>query len=152
MIDKEMEEQELSDDQPAELIRLELPASHKHVNLVSACVAALLEREERLIEREQVIHQVELAIHETCINIVEHAYLNHPGRIVVNLLIMKNPRKLVVDLYDTGIPFDMTKIIPPKTEEARVRGYGLSLIHQIMENVTYVVESERNHWRLEKNL
>ncbi len=131
---------------------LELPASHRYINLVGACVTALLEREDQLPDRDRIIQQVELAIHETCANIVEHAYLNAPGRILVNLFIKKDPKILVVDLYDTGIPFDMTRFHPAKVEGGQVRGYGLSLIHQLMENVTYVVESEGNHWRLEKNL
>ncbi len=147
-----MEISDLSEDPPSEIVRLELPASLRHLNLVGACVTALLEREDRLQDRDRVIQQVELAIHETCANIVEHAYLNAPGRIIINLLIKKNPKRLVVDLYDTGIPFDLARFSPPKTGEVQVRGYGLSLIHQLMENVTYVVESEGNHWRLEKNL
>ena len=147
-----MEISDLPEDYPSEMIKLELPASHRHLNLVGACVAALLEREDRLQDRDRIIQQVELAIHETCTNIVEHAYLNAPGRIIVNLRIKNNPKKLVVDLYDTGIPFDLTRFSPASIGEAQVRGYGLALIHQLMENVTYVVESGGNHWRLEKNL
>jgi anti-sigma regulatory factor (Ser/Thr protein kinase) len=142
----------LAEESPFETIRLELPASNRRLNLVGACITALLEREEGLVDRARISQQVELAVHETCINIVEHAYIEAPGRIVVVLAVHETPRKLVVDLYDTGIAFDMGQANQVGSDEIPERGFGLFLIYQLMDRVTYTQESGANHWRLEKNL
>jgi len=143
----------LSEYHSPDVIKLNLPASHKYLSLVGACVAALLEREIQQKERRELIRQqVELAVHETCINIVEHAYLNKPGQIEIYFSLTENPRKLVIDLFDTGTPFDTTRLNLIDKEGLKERGYGLNLIYQLMENVVYLTEAGENHWHLEKTL
>jgi len=142
----------LSEDHPTDIIKLDLPASHRYLNLIGASIAALLEREILSGDRDLAIQQIELAVHETCINIVEHAYMNASGRIVIYLSVEENPKRLIVNIFDTGASFDTAKINLINIDGLQDRGYGLFLIHQLMENVVYLTEAGENHWHLEKFL
>jgi serine/threonine-protein kinase RsbW len=136
----------------SEIVDLELPASLKFLSLIGACVHSLLEHESELPDRDCFIYQVELAVHETCTNIIEHSYAHSTGRVKIRFTIEDAPRRLVVDLFDTGIPFDSTRLQKIEIDETKPRGYGLYLIHQLMDKVTYFGEPGKNHWCLEKNL
>ena len=89
------------------VIRLDLPADHKHLNVIGACLNAILERLDQINDKEMLAYNLELALHETCTNIVEHAYSESKGRIRVAMSVINSPyRQLIVDLHDTGISFD----------------------------------------------
>jgi len=66
--------------QPTEVIRLDLPASHKHVNILGACISELLVRVEHVDDREAIMYNMQLAAHEACANIIDHAYAGDSGR------------------------------------------------------------------------
>jgi serine/threonine-protein kinase RsbW len=138
--------------QEGDIVRLDLPASYKYLNVVSSCLAAVLERLEGVSEREMVAYNVELAVHETCTNIVEHAYEGAPGRIEVAISVCNTPRQVVVEVHDTGRAFDMTQVKEPDLSQAHTNGYGLFLMHRLVDEVTYAPQSGNNHWRLVKNL
>jgi serine/threonine-protein kinase RsbW len=134
------------------MILLELPANYKYLNIIGACIAAILEREEDLQEQEILRASLELAIHEACTNIVEHAYSGISGRIKLVLVILDDPRRLEVKIHDTGKSFSFDAIKIPNVEEVQVRGYGLFLIHQLVDEVNYLPGLKDNMWRLVKNL
>jgi serine/threonine-protein kinase RsbW len=138
--------------QQADVVRLDLPASYKYLNVVSSCLAAVLERLEGVSERETVAYNVELAVHETCTNIVEHAYGGMPGRIEVAISVCNAPRQVVVEVHDTGRAFDLNQVKEPDLDQAHTNGYGLFLMHRLVDEVTYAPQSGNNHWRLVKNL
>jgi serine/threonine-protein kinase RsbW len=142
----------LADIPEPEVLNLDLPASLKFLSVIGACVRSILEHEKELPDRDCFIYQVELAVHEACSNIIEHAYVGSSGRVKIQLTIEEAPRRLIVDLFDTGIPFDTTRLQKLEIGEPKSRGYGLYLIHQLMDKVTYLGEPGRNHWCLEKNL
>jgi serine/threonine-protein kinase RsbW len=133
-----------------EVVNLDLPASLKFLNLIGACVRSVLEHENDLPDRDYFIYQVELAVHEACTNIIEHAYAESSGRVKLQLTIEEAPRRLIVDIFDTGIPFDTNRLQKLEIGEPKTRGYGLYLIHQLMDKVTYLGEPGKNHWCLEK--
>jgi serine/threonine-protein kinase RsbW len=97
-------------------------------------------------------YSLELAVYETCTNIVQHAYVNSEGHIEIELTIENNPLRLVVDLYDTGKPFKMAEIPSLNLDIPQEHGYGLFLVRQLMDEVSYQPGSEKNHWKLVKNL
>lgn len=134
------------------MIRLELPATYKYLSVLEACIAAMLERVESIPERNILAYNVTLAVHETCTNIVEHAYDGQAGKIKAILCLADEPRRLVIDLYDTGRSFSMPEIQPPNLEEVQTNGYGLFLIHELMDEVSYRSQPGDNRWRLVKNL
>ena len=134
-------------------VTLDLPAAHRYLNIASACVDALIERIEDVPEREMASYAVQLAVQETCANIVDHAYTGMDvGRIRLEFVLHADPRRLVVEVYDTGRAFDPAQARDPDLDNAQVRGYGLFLMHQLMDAVTYERLPDRNHWRLVKSL
>ena len=139
--------------QASEVIRLDLPANHKHLNILGACISEFLVRVEHVDEREAVIYNLQLAAHEACANIIDHAYAGDlERRILVTLTLGGRPRRLVIELHDTGYSFDLAAVPEPNLEEAHDHGYGLFLMRSLMDEVTYTSRPEGNHWALVKHL
>ena len=139
--------------QPSEIIRLDLPASHKYLNILGACIAELLARVEHVDEREATIYNVQLAAHEACANVIDHAYEGDlDRRILVTLTLGDRPRRLLIELHDNGYSFDLATVPEPNLEEAHDHGYGLFLMRSLMDEVTYTSRPEGNHWVLVKHL
>ena len=134
------------------VFRLDIPATFKYLNVVSGSLTAVLEHADNLLERDILIYNIILAVHETCTNIVEHAYAGGSGRIKIVICLDEKPSYIVVDVYDTGHPFDFGATPVPDLDEALVRGYGLFLIRELMDEVAYWPSTEQNHWRLMKKL
>lgn len=97
------------------------------------------------------IYLLELAISEICTNIIQHAYAGKKGEITGRITLLN--RGVYLDFYDTGKSFDPSTIPEPSTNPYQLieGGYGLHIVRQIMDVVTYDRHSERgNHWHLEK--
>jgi serine/threonine-protein kinase RsbW len=133
-------------------VRLDLPADIQYLGVLEGCLNALLSQETGLADREARTFEVILAVHETCSNIVEHAYGDQPGRIEVSFTFRDDPRRLIVDLHDTGRPFQLPEIRQPNERAPQTRGYGLFLIHRLMDEVIHEPAPGNNHWRLTKLL
>ncbi len=134
------------------LVALELPAAHRYLNIATACVAAWIERIEDVPDRSMVSYALQLAVQETCANIVDHAYVGaEDGRIRIELTMHAASRRLEIEIYDAGRPFDPAQAREPDLEHGQERGYGLFLMKQLMDAVTYERLPERNHWRLVKH-
>ena len=133
-----------------QVVQLNLPAQHKFLNVVGNCIRALLANEDQLPERNALVYNIELAVHEVCANIVEHAYAGLPGRIGVTFALADQPRCLVVDLEDNGRSFDISTVAEPDLSQPHTGGYGLFLVHQLMDTVSYSPQPGSNHWRLVK--
>lgn len=139
--------------QQGEVFRLELPAQTRYFNILSGCIAELLQHVEALPDAEHTIYTVQLAVHEGCANIVDHAYqYEQNGRILVEMSLRWNPPQFVVDLYDVGRTFNPESVPEPRFDDPQVRGYGLYLMRQIMDEVSYHPLPGQNRWRLVKNL
>ncbi|MCX7791084.1 MAG: ATP-binding protein [Chloroflexaceae bacterium] len=135
-----------------EFVRLDLPARYAYLHLVSESLAAMLHFTEGVADLETLIYNVQLATHEACTNIINHAYRSvDQGRILVEMNVRFEERLLQVDLYDTGTSFDLDSVPAPDLDQVRVHGYGLFLIHRLMDTVTYTAAPDGNHWRLIKS-
>jgi serine/threonine-protein kinase RsbW len=135
------------------VVQLEVPALHQWLNIVGSCVVELLQRIDAIEDRDRVIYSVQLAVHETCTNIIDHAYTGcSDGRINITLTWIESARRLVVDVRDTGEPFDINQVPEPSLEVPQVHGYGLFLIRNLVDEVTYTPQSFGNHWQLVKRL
>lgn len=139
--------------QEPEVVRFELPARYTYLHLLSECIADMLQLVEDVVELEAVIYNTQLAVHEACTNIINHAY-NHKSSetIHVTMTLTFNPPQLMVELQDRGNPFDSATYTSPNLEEVQVHGYGLFLINNLMDTVTYTSAPGRNEWCLVKNV
>ncbi len=135
-----------------QIIRLDLPASYQFANVLGGCIEAVLDRALSLAERTMVIYQAKLAAHETFTNIVEHAYREGPGRVLITMAVIADPNRLEIELCDAGRPFSMPEVRLPNQNGEQSKGYGLYLIHQLLEQVNYYPEAGNNRWHLVKLL
>ncbi|MCB0210148.1 MAG: ATP-binding protein [Anaerolineae bacterium] len=134
------------------VIQLELPAEHKYLNVVSACIAAMLERVETVSEHEIITYNIQLAVQEACTNIVRHAYKGQSGGRIEVTITLEGKQRFVIDLADAGNSFIFSKDIDIDLNEPQIHGYGLFLMHQLLDEVDYKSDQHNNYWRLVKNL
>ena len=132
--------------------QLDVPAVVNSLPVVSNAFSAILEQVNEIPEKEIVTYNVLLSVHEICTNIIEHAYENKGGRIEINIQLDEQSGVLTVDLFDQGRSFDLANVPQPDLDSAPIRGYGLFLVHELMDDVNYTPNHERNHWRLVKRL
>lgn len=102
---------------------------------------------------DDFVYLVELAISEICTNIIKHAYAEAEGHITGHITLLENGVQL--DFYDMGEGFDPSTVPQPQSDprELMEGGYGLHIVRQIMDVVSYEHHPERgNHWHLIKLL
>lgn len=133
-------------------LHLDLPADLQFLTVLEGCLRALLGQEAGLSDPEARTFEVILAVHETCSNVIEHAYGGGPGRIKLAFSFLDGPRRLVVEIHDTGKSFTLPAIQQPNLHEVQTSGYGLFLIHRLMDEVRYQPEPGNNRWTLVKRL
>lgn len=141
--------------QHPEVIRLDLPARYTYLHILSDCIADMLRQIDGVEDHEMLTYNMQLAAHEACTNIVGHAYGGSPTgdeRIIIALSLLHNPRRLKIELRDTGKSFDPELVPSPSLEQAQVHGYGLFLMRNLMDTVTYTSQAGDNYWCLVKNL
>jgi anti-sigma regulatory factor (Ser/Thr protein kinase) len=137
----------------SDTITLSFPARIEYLGLVEACLTTLLSRESGLADPTGTTFEVVLAVHETATNIIAHAYGEQSGQIDMSLALLDGPRRLVVRLHDSGRAFELPAIEPPNQNgSVQTSGYGLFLIHRLMDEVTYFPEAGNNRWVMVKKL
>jgi serine/threonine-protein kinase RsbW len=136
-----------------DVIQLGLPADNKFLSVIGVCIAALLEHVPEIKEPDMVTYNIQLAVHEVCANVIEHAYQGNPeDRYHVVLTLAESPLRLEVELNDQGQSFSPPPKFTPNINQLPTRGYGLFLIHQLMDQVIYTSKPGHNQWRLVKYL
>lgn len=133
-------------------LRLDLPATPRYLNVLGDCIAALLTHVDTMNDPQPTTYNIQLAVHEACTNIIDHAYGGRGGRINISMTLQWEPSRLVVELTDSGKQFNPASIPDADLDQPHVRGYGLYLIKQLMDEVVYTPIPGGNSWRLVKNL
>jgi serine/threonine-protein kinase RsbW len=102
------------------------------------------------------IHAVQLSVDEACTNIIEHAYVNKQGTILIRCTLSSGGKKFVVDITDWGQAFDPTTIPDPNTElglnERREGGLGIFFMKKFMDEINYTRTEGMNLLTLAKNI
>lgn len=97
-------------------------------------------------------YNVQLAVDEAVVNVINHAYRGDPNG-VVELTAELHSDRLVVHIRDWGLSFDPSAIPEPDLAEPQERGYGVFLIRNLMDEVTYQANArEGNRVTLTKHL
>ncbi|GGM00685.1 ATP-binding protein [Nakamurella endophytica] len=97
-------------------------------------------------EGARLLARLELAVHEVCTNAVDHADLAPTDRI--RLVGRVHPHRVVVAVSDEGRPFDGADAPEPVAGVAQVRGYGLMIVRQLVDEVAYRRTGTWNTWLL----
>jgi len=125
---------------------------------VSARFAADLEHLEEVLALVRAVSQayeprlayaLELAMSEIVTNVIQHAYGGAGGELRVEFRVETN--HLQIDLYDDGIPFDLSKVPAADVGPTSERGRGVAIVRQLVDEVSHTSgTSAGNHWRLVK--
>ncbi len=137
-----------------EIISLKLPAKLQYLSVVGACIVAILDQVDSLEERDTISYTTQLGVHEICTNIIQHAYAQQQKQqcITITMEIKNHPHCMHITLSDTGDTFDLDAVPAPNLNEGQVHGYGLFLVKNVMDEVTYSRLVDGNYWRLVKML
>lgn len=108
-------------------------------DLVQRAVAQLPGGTEELSERLQ------LAINEAFCNIVKHGYQGKSGY-PVQLECRAGPKGVLFELCDQGASFDPTDVAEPNFAGERDSGFGLFILREIADRITYRPKSSADRW------
>lgn len=96
---------------------------------------------------EKKIYQVRLVAEEVLVNIINYAYPDKTGDVEVTLF-PEESKGLKVEVADSGISFNPLSRPDPDIsapiEERNIGGLGIYLLRNIMEEVDYKRENNRN--------
>ncbi|NTU84584.1 MAG: ATP-binding protein [Chloroflexales bacterium] len=136
----------------AERIWLDIPAAAAYLHILSECIAELVDRAANVPEPSHTTYSIQLAAQEIGSNIVRHAYGGGNGRIVAQLTVEYGPRRMVIELRDSGAAFDPDLVSDPDLDQVHVHGYGLFLARTLLDELRYETTPGENRWRLVKHL
>jgi serine/threonine-protein kinase RsbW len=130
------------------LSELELPAElsnlRKFVELVSKCAEDLGFNPEKITD-------IGVATEEALVNICNYAYQGKTGEVKVSCM-LDDENHFIIEIEDRGIPFDLKVLDDPNLShdinEREVGGLGVFIIKELMEDVQYWREDDKNILRL----
>ena len=98
----------------SESIRLDLPVSYQHQNVLGACIEQVVRGIDGLQQVDDIAYQTQLAAQEVSTNIIDHAYDGEAGRILMDVTYDPVGQRLVIDSRDQGRnTFQLTDIPDP---------------------------------------
>jgi serine/threonine-protein kinase RsbW len=127
-----------------ETTRKIMPATLNHLYEAMAFVVSFAEEQgfppNRLME-------IELSMEEALVNIIKYAYPDGNGDMGISCII-SGQDQFVVEIADTGIPFDALSVVDPDiacgVEERKVGGLGIYFIKTLMDDVAYTRKDGKN--------
>lgn len=98
----------------------------------------------------KVLSRMELAVHEACMNVVDHARLADGETIALTLVL--GPRDLTVRIRDRGTHFDPVDVPRPPSGQLQERGYGVTIVRALVDDLRYHHDGSANELRLRIHL
>lgn len=100
---------------------------------------------------ERAAQALQLAVDEACANAIEHGYGGRPdGRVEIEATFRKDG--LTVTVRHHGDPYDPERYRPPELrrmlEGHRVHGYGLHLMHRLVDEIAFRLRDGASEVRL----
>ena len=125
--------------------KIRLPAKIENLKKFIRFVSDFAEGEGFAVKR---IREIKLATEEALINIFNYAYPNDETGDVEVRCSMKDLSSLVIDILDTGQPFDIESVPEPDStlgvSERKEGGWGIHLIKKMVTRVQYRREGGSN--------
>jgi len=98
---------------------------------------------------EDAVYHCQLAVDEACTNIVEHSYRRDGAEYPIEVVCRFEGARFYITVIDDGPAFDPLARLDPDpaaTLDAREPGgWGIYFIKQVMDEITYEFEENRNH-------
>ena len=124
-----------------------VPAILDNLNRVSEMVAEELEK--RLCP-QGVQRKIIVALEEMFVNVCHYAYASQgvPGEVTVSFTYHPDPATIVIELRDSGVPFDPVQrkdpTRPANIQEAKIGGLGIFIVKKTMDQLLYRREEQYN--------
>ncbi|MEM7330702.1 MAG: ATP-binding protein [Chloroflexota bacterium] len=152
-----------------DILKLMLPAQHNYLEVVGTAVTNMLCTIPAL---ENEAYNIQLAIHEACANIIDHAFPQQSGATFeVDLTVSSECGRFTACLKDHGQAYEpcstssetqpvwtvcqtkpncfkLTAVPEPGFDQ--IRGRGLFLMFNLVDQITYHQINDRNEWTLTK--
>ncbi len=124
---------------------------HNDVDEVTMLAEWIEQMGEQLDLSPSAVFQLNLALEEAVVNVMTYAYPGKTG-MPVNLSVEDEDGAIVFLLEDEGVAFDPTEIDNPdltlSAEERPIGGLGIFLVNNIMNDVSYQRDGNRNILRM----
>ena len=117
-----------------ELVKLTFPADNKYLSMIGGMVQEIASLMPGLPDASS--YNIELAVNEAVVNIITHAYQDDPfGQVMLTFEACHD--RLIIRICDRGLSFDASLIPEPDLAAPHESGYGVYLIRQLMDEVSY---------------
>ena len=126
-------------------IRLRIHASHGQLELVEKAIDEMAQLQQW---PEELVFKVKLVSEELGLNIIDHGYGNDESQ-ELEFRLIAGEESVTIEFIDEARAFDpLTETPIPNTdagiEERQVGGLGVYLVREMMDEVKYVREGNRN--------
>lgn len=114
------------------LVELRIPSCADRLKLVRSVVNCAAQM---FGFKDEDVDSLVLAVNEACMNIMQHAYCECEGEIVLEIIDKHD--ELVFRLTDFAETVDKSNIKPRDLSEIRPGGLGVHLMQEVMDRVSY---------------
>ena len=120
---------------------------------VASAIDFVSERTEELPLSMKDKHQIGIAIDEIVSNVARYAYTDSTGKAAVR--IDTDAKGITITVTDSGVPYNpLEKEDPDVTlsaDERGIGGYGIFIVKQVMDELTYEYKDGKNIFTMRKN-
>ena len=100
--------------------------------------------------------QIDVAVEELFVNVAHYAYTPATGQARIDIEITEDPKKVMITITDSGIPFDPTAKPDPdvtlSAQERQIGGLGIYMVKKSMDSMNYRYEDGKNIVSITKTL
>ncbi len=114
---------------PGDTIKLEIPVATEYVSIVRK---AAEQAARHLKFHDCEIDDIKLAVGEACTNAVRHADSNDSQSVYCEIRLAGETMEIEIR---NGVASDETPVVPEKPDTSCEGGYGLYLMHSLMDSV-----------------
>jgi serine/threonine-protein kinase RsbW len=133
----------LGNSQRQTIVSIKLSADLKNLERLTSFVAGCARGQGITGERDV---DIQIAVEEAFVNICSYAYVGGRGEVEVNC--SSEGDSFVIEIIDSGVPFDITALEDPDVmadiSERKVGGLGGLLIRKLMDRAVYRREGNKN--------
>lgn len=130
---------------------LNIPAKMENLEIM---IQFILETIENTTNKDKLSGKLRLVSEEILVNIINYAYPEKLGNVYINTELLNNT--LVLKIIDEGIKFDPLERQNPDItiplEERTIGGLGIFMVKNIMDEISYSYENNKNILTMKKKL
>lgn len=135
------------------MAQMTFPATLENIEAATDFMNGILESADCPMRTQM---KLAVALDELMSNVARYAYAPGTGDVTVSVEVLEEPKRAVITLTDSGIPYDpLQKEDPDVTlsaEERGIGGLGIYIVKQSMDGMTYEYRDGQNVLTIVKNI